>query len=396
MATKKKAKRGKKVRKGGLFKKTTEETINPTKKFIKDMDNDEGIELTESGKSHFETLKKQKYIESMEPPVLLDDLFHNFEVIKLNNSLFLKLEENETLYEGVKYYLKDGENIWLFFDNKAILLDYALMEELSFEYQNEDILKYSPAIFNGNIFFVSNKEVHIYNIEEQNWQTYSISGEITSSVIIENSLIFLVIDFTKLVCLNDSFKETWSFITEGYLLNTPVVSDFVYITSSDGMLYKLDNEGDIAWSFNSKSSLETPPLLFENTIILSSMSGKILFVSKEDKSEIAVIDLGFHLINKPVVKDEMLYVFNRRFLYKIDLASYKILDIIMFENPIESISTLDNYLHIRMSDSKSIVTDDTFTNINVTNFNGNKAPFQHINFLVSIDENYNLLKTELV
>lgn len=403
MAIKKKAKRGKKVKKGGIFKekgglfnKNTDETVNPTKKFIQNVSNDENIELTESGKSHFETVKKQKFIESMEPAILLDNLFNEFELIKINNSLFLELENNEQIYEGVKYYLKEKENIWLFFENKAIMLDYALMEELSFNYESENILKYSPIIINNKIFFVANKEIHVYNLIEETWNQYAISGETTSSVIVNNEKIFLVIDFTKLVCLNENFKEEWSFITEGYLLNTPIVDDFLYITSSDGMLYKLDKEGDILWSFNSKSSLETPPILFKDTIIINSMAGKLFFISKEDKKELAVIDLGFHLLNKPIVKNEILYVFNRRFIYKIDLVNYKIIDILMFEEAIESISNLDDYLHINTKNSKSLVLDETFTNINITNFKSNKYPIQHVNFLLSIDENFNLLKTEIV
>ncbi len=404
MATKKKAKRGKKVKKGGFFKKekgglfnkNTEETVNPTKKFIQNATDNDDIELTESGKNHFKTLKKQKFIESMEPPILLDNLFNDFELIKLNSSLFLEMENNEQIYEGVKYYLKHDENIWLFFENKAVMLDYALMEELSFEYKNEDILNYSPVIADNKIFFAGNKEIHIYNLTEENWTQTSLPGEITSSVILNDNMMYLVIDFTKLVCLNENFKEEWSFITEGYLLNTPVADDFLYITSSDGMLYKLDKEGDIVWSFNAKAPIESSPLLIENTIIVSSMSGKLFFISKENKEEIAVIDLGFHLLNKPVIKNEVLYAFNRRFIYKTDLINHKIQDIIMLEEPIESIIALDDYLHIRMKSSKSLITDEAFTNMNITNFKASKNPLQHINFLLSIDENSNLLKTEIV
>ncbi len=404
MATKKKkAKRGNKVKKGGFFKEkgglfnqTTDETVNPTKKFIKNVSDDENIELTESGKSHFETVKKQKFIESMEPAILLDNLFNEFELIKINNSLFLELENNEQIYEGVKYYLKEKENIWLFFEDKAIMLDYALMEELSFNYESENILKYSPTIVNNKIFFIANKEIHIYNLTEETWMHYSISGETTSSAIVNDEKIFLVIDFTKLVCLNENFKEEWSFITEGYLLNTPTIDDFLYITSSDGMLYKLDKEGDIIWSFNSKSSLETPPILFKDIVVINSMAGKLFFISKEDKRELAIIDLGFHLLNKPAIKNNVLYAFNRRFIYKVDLVNYKILDILMLEEPIESISSLDDYLHIKTKNSKSLILDETFTNINITNFKSSKSPIQHVNFLLSIDENYSLLKTEIV
>jgi hypothetical protein len=395
MATKKKAKRGKKVKKGGFFKekgglfnKNSDESVNPTKKFIQSATDDEAIELTEKGKSHFETLKKQKSIESMEPPILLDELLNNFEVIKLNNTLFLEMENNEKIYEDIKYYFKNNENIWIFFEDKAMMLDYALMEELSFEYNSKNILKYPPTIHDNKVFFVANKEIHIYDLTEEAWSAHSISGEITSSIIIDDELIFLVTDFTKLLCLNENFKEEWSFITEGYLLNTPILNDFLYITSSDGMLYKLDKEGDIIWSFNSKSPIETSPTLTENAIVINSMSGKLFFVSQEDKKELTTIDLGFHLLNKPIIKNGFLYAFNRRFIYKIDLTSYSIQDIVMLETTIESISSLDDYLQIKINTSQTLIVDDSFTNINITNFKTIGTSIQHINFLISMDYFY--------
>jgi hypothetical protein len=403
MATKKKAKRGKNVKQGdffkeagGLFNKNSEESVNPTKKFIQDASGDETIELTKTGESHFKALKKQKHIESMEPPILLDEFFHKLDIIKLNNSSFLEIEENDIMYEGVKYTIKNEDNTWLFFENKAVMLDYALMQEFSFEYKDLDILKYIPTFYNKKIFFVGTKDIHVYNLTEETWKTYSVSGQITSSIMLDDENIFLVVDFTKLICFNNKMKEAWSFITEGYLLNTPIIEDYIYISSSDGMLYKLDRDGDIIWSYNSKSSIETPPLSYQNTIIINSMLGKLFFISKDEKTELAVLDLGFHLLNKPIIKNNVLYAFNRRFLYKVDMEEYKLLDIIMFEKPIESISNLEQFIHIRTSDSKSIIADETFTNISITNFNATKSPLQHINFLISIDNNYNLLKTELI
>ena len=397
MATKKKAKRGKKKAKGGLFNKSSEETVNPTKKFIKNISEDDDIELTETGKSHFKTLKKQKYIDSMEPPVLLDKFFSEFDIIKPETSSFLELDIEEPVFEGVKYSFKDEDNTWLFFEDKAVMLDFALMPEITIEYQENNILKYSPKLYNGSLFFVSDKEILIYDLANESWEEVSVSSEITSSILVNNENIYLIIDFIKLICLNEKFKENWSFITEGYLLNFPVISDnLIYLTSSDGMLYQLDSTGDIIWSFNSKSAIEMKPLIFGNIIILNSMSGKLFFLSKDEKKELAVLDLGFHLTAKPFISEEILYVFNRRFLYKISTETFKILDIIQLEKPIESIHKLDDYIYITLSDSTGIITDSSFTNISSANFKCTKKPLQHANFLISIDSNFNLLKTNLI
>jgi len=399
MATKKKAKRGKNKAKGGLFNKSSEETINPTKKFIKDISDDENdIELTEQGKSHFQTLKKQKYIDSMEPPVLLNQMFHEFDVIKLNKSSFLELEAKDIISEDVKYCFKDGDNTWVFLDDKAIMLDFGLMPELTIEYENSDILKYSPKLFNDKLYFVDDKNIFIYSLLEEKWETFSISGEITSSVLFDGDKFFLIVDFIKLISLNESFKESWSFFTEGYLLNTPIIKDdFIFLTSSDGMLYKLDNTGDIVWSFNSKSAIENSPMSFEDIIIINNMAGKLIFLSEDDKSELANLDLGFHLMREPFIKEDTLYIFNRRFLYKINLKDLKIVDIVQLETPIESISNLDNdNIYITLSDGTGIVVDSNFTNISFTDTKSIKKVIQHINYLILIDSEFKLVKVELV
>jgi len=402
MATKKKAKRGKKAKKGfllknkgGLFNKSSDETINPTKKFIKSIDDDnENIELTETGKTHFETLKKQKAIESMETPVLLEDMFQVNEPVILNSELFLELEETENLYDNIKYFLKSGDTFILFTENEIIFLDFALTEEERTEIPYPEMPKSKPSVKDEFIIFSSSKELILYNTVSKEWNKYSLSGEITSEIILKNDYIYLVTDYSKLISLNSNFKEEWSFLTEGYLLNTPIITDeYIYFTSSDGMLYKLDKEGDIVWSYNSKAPIELPPQKYNNEIIFINMSGKVFFINEENKDEIHILDLGFPLTKNFLIKENFLYIPSRRFLFKIDLSEHKIKEIVTFNNPIEKISSVNDFISVKTSDAKTLITDDNFTNLNYINFEIIQKTTLHGNFLVSLNSDNTFLKT---
>lgn len=313
---KKKGKRRVKAERGTLFKnnklfgkKNSESTA---KKFVKNLENSEDLELTPKGEKYFDEAEKQKIVQNMEAPVLYDSNKFNF--INLENAQSISLKKTDL--KDIKHILPSKDGVWFFMQNSAVLKNENLETVDNFEYDFES--KLAPVIYDDDIYFSLEKNIKIYNLKNKSWEDYEISGIPIAPISTDGNNFYVVTDYSKLTCYDIEFKELWTFSTQRYLLNVPVYKDkHIFVTSTDGILYQLEKEeGELIWSYNFKTPLETPAINFNDLVALNSMDGKIHILSPEKKDEVYSFDTGFALFHKPVLINKDIYSFNRTFIFK--------------------------------------------------------------------------------
>ncbi len=356
---KKKGKRKIKAERGTLFKNkrlTGEKKSNSTaKKFVKDLDNSDEIELTKSGEKYFDNVEKQKIVQKMEKPILCNK--DRFELVDLDSVEKLSLEEIDL--KEISHIVPVEDGVWFFMKNLAVLKNQNLESVEEFEYDFDS--KISPVIYEDDIYFSLEKNIKIYNIKNKSWKSYPISGVPIAPISIDGSNFYVVSDYSDLTCYDAEFKELWTFSTQRYLLNVPVYSkSHIFVTSTDGILYQLEKEeGELVWSFNFKSPIETPAVKFDELVALNSMDGKIHILSPEKKDEVYSFDTGFALVHKPVIVNNNMYSFNRSFIFKIYLNDKNEFETKTYNvsRPIEKVFSLFSKLYIVTGDASAFIMD---------------------------------------
>ncbi len=376
---KKKGKRKIKAERGTLFKNKRligdKKSNSTAKKFVKDLDNSDEIEFTKSGEKYFDNVEKQKIAQKMEKPILYDK--DKFGLMNLDSAEKLSLEEIDLKEINHIVPLKDG--VWFFMKNLAVFKDQNLESVEKFEYDFES--KISPVIYENDIYFSLEKNIKIYNIKNKSWESYPISGVPIAPISTDGNNFYVVSDYSKLTCYDIEFKELWTFSTQRYLLNVPVYSEsHIFVTSTDGILYQLEKEGgELIWSFNFKSPIETSAVKFNDLIALNSMDGNIHILSPEKKDEVYSYDTGFALIHKPVIVNNNMYSFNRSFIFKTYLNDNNEFEtkIYNLSRPIEKIYSLFSKLFIVDGNASSFImeSDDSFK---VLDYKNHKKPVEYI------------------
>lgn len=92
----------------------------------------------------------------------------------------------------------------------------------------------------------------------------------------------------------------WTFQTQGRLRN-PITECYgmLYFTSSDGFLYALNgNNGRLLWKqpLGAIGACELPPLVYQNFLVLGTLSGELLCLNREDGKILAR-----HVLNTPQI-----------------------------------------------------------------------------------------------
>jgi len=379
-------------KKGSLFQKKQKDSA--TKKFI-DVDNSDEIELTKNGEEYFDSMKKQKIAQTMEHPILLSS--QKFKDIEVGEGLIqLTSEKVDIDTENIMFTLKVEDNIWIFTQDEAILLDMVLEKEGGFKYDDFKLVL-MPLLHNNKFYFVESKKIRIFDLTDNSWTTQVISGTPIAPLSVYNDNFYLVTDYSKLTCFDETFKEVWTFSTEKYLLNIPEYKDnFLFVSSTDGILYQLEaKEGELIWSYNFKSSIETSTTIFQQYITVISMDGKIHFVDYLKKDEIFALDTGFALFIKPIIVKDSLYIFNRKFIWKFSVENEEFsYQSFKFPKPIEKIYPLGENLAIIDYQANFFILNEELE-LSVVDIKSHKKPLEHLNNALMLDESNIFYKAEI-
>lgn len=377
------------LKEGTLLDNKSDENLSATKKFITQNESEAQIELTKEG----EIFLKQKKLESTEPPVLIEEFSSKFDLTPLNPSTFIKPNpEILTNYKKIKYATFINDSLWLFIEGKCIKLDIGFNEELSFPV-DADFLYFEPLIIGNFVYFVSSKKILKYDIEKKEKKIFNTSF-IPSSQLFENKgKFFLIIDFNKIISLNNEFKEEWSFSAENYSLNTPVFDENnIFITSTDGFLYQLDLNGELKWTYNTKNHISSSPIVCDDFIATTSINGKFHLISKNKKEMLTTIDTGFAVTETPLFFDNKFFVFNRKFIYEMNETGIK--NIAQINDSVENIIQIDKYIGVITNKDNLLILSTDFSQCTIIN-KIHQKPFMVYNYLFAINTEGFLIKTEI-
>jgi len=377
------------LKEGTLLDTKSDENLSATKKFITQNEADDQIELTKEG----ENFLKQKKLESTEPPVLIEEFSTKFDLTPLNPSTFIKLNpEILTNYKKIKYATFNNNSLWLFLEGKCLKLDVGLNEELSFSI-DADFLYFEPLIVENSVYFISSKKIMKYDIEKKEKKVFNTSF-IPSSQLFENKgKFFLIIDFNKIISLNNDFKEEWSFSTENYSLNLPVFEENnIFVTSTDGFLYQLDLNGELKWTYNTKNHINSQPVIHNNFIVTTSINGKFHLISKNNKEILSTVDTGFAITEAPLLIDNRFFIFNRKFIYEINETGIK--NIAQINESIETIIQIDKYLGVLTNKGNLLILSTDLSQCSIIN-KIHQKPFVVYNYIFAINSDGFLIKAEI-
>ncbi len=377
------------LKEGTLLDTKSDENLSATKKFITQNEADDQIELTKEG----ENFLKQKKLESTEPPVLIEEFSTKFDLTPLNPSTFIKLNSEILMnYKKIKYAIFNNNSLWLFFEGKCIKLDLGLNEELSFSI-DADFLYFEPLIIENFVYFISSKKIIKYDVDKKEKKVFNTSFIPSSQLFESKGKFFLIIDFNKIISLNNEFKEEWSFSTENYTLNLPVFEENnIFITSTDGFLYQLDLNGELKWTYNTKNHINSQPIIHNNFIITTSINGKFHLISKDKKELLSTVDTGFAITETPLLIDNKFFTFNRKFIYEINETGIK--NIAQINESIETIVEIDKFIGVITSKENLLILSSDLSQCSIIN-KIHQKPFIVYNYIFAINSEGFLVKTEI-
>ncbi|MBN2694727.1 PQQ-binding-like beta-propeller repeat protein [bacterium] len=379
-----------KLNESSVFDSNGGEELSAAKKFINSDLVDQRIENEKK-----ESDNQSRKLESVEKPVLLEVLKNSFDLTAINSTSFIKLEKEEPLFKKVRYSIFHNDSIWLFFDSKCISFDLGMSELFQFSVDS-DFLNYEPLILDNKVYFIQGKKILELDYSSGEKKQYSISFIPTSNLHIFEGSFFLISDSNRLISFNSSFEENWSFSIDNYLFTQPTFENgSIWLGTSGGIMYQLDKNGEVIWTYNSKSPIFSSPLVSGTNLFLTTLSGKIQVLSILEKDYRFSIDTGFALFDAPIIHNGRVYVANRSYLYEISLSDGSFKNIANFPNHIETLISLGEYLGVYTIDGVLILVNDDITQYNLLDSQVLRKPFAVMQHLFYINGEQNFAKIDM-
>lgn len=158
------------------------------------------------------------------------------------------------------------------------------------------------------------KNISTFELE---WET-SINNRIKSSLAVAKDKIFFGSSDDRLHCIEtNNGKELWSFLTKDSVATTPLlIGDNVYFGSLDGFFYCVSlSSGNLRWKFNTLGTVSSSPNYYEGMVYAFDMLSKILFcINADNGEEIWQKRLNSSLVfSSPAIYKDKIYLVQKNF-----------------------------------------------------------------------------------
>ncbi len=211
--------------------------------------------------------------------------------------------------------LSYGENSnRTFYLDKSISTDPSLLwvSETDGSYSNGSVIIYDNYMFaadlSGNIFCFSDTSGKKLGVLKQ-------KGEIVASpIIMKDKLIYVVNnykeEFATLVyyLFIEGIKYKEIELHDNFRSEMIAANDGIILLSQSGVLYKFNLIGELEWKYDSGYLTMSDPVIKDNTIYFSSVSGKLLGYNITKKLLVLNVDIAESIESTPTVLEDKIYI----------------------------------------------------------------------------------------
>lgn len=114
--------------------------------------------------------------------------------------------------------------------------------------------------------------------------------------------------FFALDARNGSVLWTFEDAANRFIGGAAVAGDFILAPNADDVLYALDRNGSLVWSFEAGQALWSAPFINEEMVYLSSLDHKLYALKLQNGQKVWETELGGAIIFSPAYEDGKLFV----------------------------------------------------------------------------------------
>lgn len=237
---------------------------------------------------------------------------HASSLLVLGNHLIVQYDmtNNQTVYA---LNTDNGKEIWTYSRQS----DESWASPSLIFHNNKIIVGLITCSTVENVDFFTGEPLWIRNI---------MSGEVASAVSFSNDILLLASEFAFAAGLNIKTGETIWKNYDVYLpdVSSPVALDNLFIiTTSGGDIVCLDNRnGELLWEHLSNAGFYSSPIITANNIlIISDMSGNILFIKPNPDNFILIYEYSINerIVTIPAIYKNSLIIRSDKYLYRLEL-----------------------------------------------------------------------------
>ena len=180
-----------------------------------------------------------------------------------------------------------------------------------------------PAIKEDVLYYASHQNfVRAIDLKSQSvaWKTENFRTNTSPSV--GESSVYFAFNLTGSVYAVDreTGREKWrAQLADMLAISTPSIGqENIFVSGRDGFLYSINkNTGQLAWKFNTGSSISTSPIITKNTVYVGNSDGKFVAIEIETGEEIWSFETNGAIQNNPSMANGTIYI-PSDFLYAIE------------------------------------------------------------------------------